>query len=437
MFKTIFLFFLYSVEMLVVFTYAKSIFEYKKNARLSFSISIGAYLTVFLIYSLLTKDELVHVGLTIAANFVIFRTAFTVNSKSAIFHTVVLGVVQLMTEFISVYAISAIVGGELNDFRNNMHIFMLDAVISKLLYMYICKIISMSAVKENKSGSWGRYSLLAIMPLSSIILVMIVRVLTSRVEISNGMNIVCILSTAFLLFANIVVFVVYENAQKNNQRILKMEIANQKDDLDLSYLELLEKKNECMQILVHDIKNHLQSISGLADSNEISDYITQIYGNVEKFNTIGKTKNKMLDLIISKYVTICEKKGIEFQVENYSENLSFIQDSHLSTLLNNLLDNAVEAVDSLEEKHIRLTLSFKFNNFHTINIENTCEKEPLHFNGQLLTTKTEKGVHGVGTKSIQKIITQYSGESQWYFDEKEKIFRQVILFPKQDDWSME
>ena len=41
------------------------------------------------------------------------------------------------------------------------------------------------------------------------------------------------------------------------QKLLELELTNQKNDIDMQYLNLIEKKNETMNVMAHDYKNHL------------------------------------------------------------------------------------------------------------------------------------------------------------------------------------
>ena len=66
----------------------------------------------------------------------------------------------------------------------------------------------------------------------------------------------------------------------------------------------------------------------------------------------------MLDLILNKYTTICKNKNIILNIETFSENLSFINDADLSTVLNNLFDNSIsESYDAPEGFDFELSTS--------------------------------------------------------------------------------
>lgn len=53
-------------------------------------------------------------------------------------------------------------------------------------------------------------------------------------------------------------------------------------------------------------------------------------------------------------------------------------------------------------------------------IQNSYEIEPKYENGELLTIKTDKHFHGIGMKSVKKIVEKYEGQLE--YDNKQNIF---------------
>ena len=144
-----------------------------------------------------------------------------------------------------------------------------------------------------------------------------------------------------LLFANILVFAIYEYSLKSTKELYELKTISYQEEQDKKYYEILEQTNKEMHLFSHDIKNHLIQIRNLEDINAIQDYVDKLYPNIEHFSRIGISKNKMLDLIISKYSRLCESKNIQFDIDVKTANLSYIDDVDLSTLMNNILDNAI------------------------------------------------------------------------------------------------
>lgn len=65
-------------------------------------------------------------------------------------------------------------------------------------------------------------------------------------------------------------------------------------------------------------------------------------------------------------------------------------------------------------------------------IKNSCAVSPKAENGELKTTKHNKEMHGLGTKSIRKMLKKYDAVYGWKYDENLKVFETDIVFPKKN-----
>lgn len=423
-----FLFFTYFVEALVFFYYCKSIYKPKLNLWFSFFITVVAYLAVMFVFKFIINLEILNAILIIIVNLIIINIAFLSSFKSSIFHSLTLCILRFISEFIVTY-ILAITHTVSSQTVLNEH-FEIGVILCSILYFLFSRLVAKLSLKETESKSWGKWVLLSVLPICSIMIILVFRMLTNNIVLSVSQNIICISSIAFLLLVNIIVYAIYEQAERSNQKLIELELVNQKNDIDLQYLELLKKKNETMNIMAHDYKNNLLTIAGMTDSSEVKDYIDNMMGEITKYNQIAKTKNRLLDVILSKYTDICNNKGITFETDIMTDNLGFINSYDISTLFNNILDNAVEAASISSEKNIRLEITNSLNAYHKIIAINSCDTAPHTEHGKLLTSKKNKDAHGFGTKSVKKIVQKYNGEMQWEYDNEQKQFKLVILFPE-------
>lgn len=420
---------LFSVEFLIAFNYLKRIFEYKHNYKKSVIITGLSYVILIFVYIIFSNNEWINVLFFTLANYLSILFGFSANQKSAIFHSCILTLIMYLTEVITVFFISSVFKLSATHYKDSFYLLIIDFIICKTLYFIFSKIISFIAVKEYKNINNGKYWILFISPISSLGFALLLRYLVTQSNVSTTIAIISLGLSVIQLIANIIVFWIYENTQKNNQKVLELQIANQKNTLDLSYLKLLEEKNNSSDELIHDIKNHLLNINSIADSKEVSDYIKDVYGKVDKYSYIGKTSNKMLDLILNKYITICKNKNIRINVETFSENLSFIKDADLSTILNNLFDNSIEAAEICDKKVIDFIVKRNDNGCRIIDLRNSCIQKPIIKNHKLLSTKKDSGYHGIGTKNIEKAVKKYNGEIEWIFNEEQMTFQVIIIFP--------
>ena len=105
----------------------------------------------------------------------------------------------------------------------------------------------------------------------------------------------------------------------------------------------------------------------------------------------------------------------------------------LYVLLGNALDNAIEAVEQVQDEHrriIQLTISRK-DDFVNIRLENSYEGE-LSWDGNLpRTTKEDKQSHGIGLRSIRNIAKKYGGYASASTEDAVFILSILIPIPKE------
>lgn len=420
------LIFTYFSEALIVYTYFHSIYETRLKKG-SFIITALCYMGLMLLYRFVINVEAVNVLLIILTNVLIGKFLFISSIKSSLFHGFALGIIQYISEILTLYLMTFTLNTSTNHIL--LQYFEIGAIISRIIYLLLSRLLAKLSVKESRSKSWGRWALLSLLPVSSIFMILSIRLLTENVLLSPTQNTLCMFSVSFCLIVNIIVYVIYEKAEKSNQKLIDLELVSQRNNIDLQYLDLLEKKNEKMQIMAHDYKNHIAAMEAMADSEEKKQYIQDVLNEISNSSQMAKTKNRMLDVILSKYADICEEKGIAFQTDIVSNNLSFMSAKDLSAMFNNALDNAVEAAEQSAEKRITLQISRSINQYHKIILENSSDREPVAQNETLITTKKQKAGHGYGTKSIEKAVQKYGGETAWEYDKAQKQFCLTILIP--------
>ncbi len=423
-----FLFFTYFVEALIVYFYARDLYKEKTSDLISFGIVLLAYSVLLIIFKFIYSNEIFNVFSIIIVNIVIIYFLYKSSLKSAIFHGFALGICQFLSEFLTAYITAMILNVTTQESVNSY--FEVGTISSMIIYFFLTRILSKLSVRENDSRFWGKWFSLSLLPIGSFSVLILFRVITKNISLSPSENTFLIIAVSFLLLVNIIIYMIYEQAEKNNQKLIELELINQKNDIDLQYLTLLEKKNETMNIMAHDYKNNILTIAGMTDLEKIKEYIDNMLGEISKYNQMAKTQNRLLDVILSKYTDICCNKGIKFETNIITDNLNFIGNYDISSLFTNILDNAVEAASNSTEKYINLEISDCLNSYHKILAVNSCDNEPLSERGKLITTKKNKAAHGFGTKSISRIVKKYSGEMDWEYDKEEKKFKLIILFPE-------
>lgn len=418
----VFLAIIYFIEILIFFFFAKSIYEPKFNHIVSFLGTLSAYSLLYVV-NIAFNSELLNIIFMFLVNVIVLKLLYKSSSKSSLFHGLAFMISVFVSEFTVIYFSSVILKDSAN---NSLH---LQSVISMLLLFFISRVLARVSIKEGNGKTWGTWAGLAVLPFSSALVLFAFRFATKNVPLGSAESIWILIASTVLFFANIIVYVLYERAEKNTQKLVELEFTNQKNEIDMQYLTLIEKKNQSMQVMAHDYKNHFATIGSMTDSVEIKEYINNLLGDMSKLNNMGKTQNRLLDVVLSKYATVCEEKDIDLEIDIVTDNLTIMNNNDISSLFNNLLDNAVESAEKSENKKVLVQITNVMNSYRKISVMNSCDTSPNTKNGELVTNKENKEMHGLGTKSIKKIVNKYDGELDWEYDENEKQFKLTILIP--------
>lgn len=421
----IFLATIYFIEVIIVFFFAKSIYQPKFNLIVSLLGTVAAYFLLFGV-NVLFNFELLNILFMFLINVLVLKLLYKSSLKSSLFHGLALMISVFISEFTVYYFASLIIKDSVYVTDNSLH---LQSLISMLLFFFISRVLARLSIQENVGKSWGTWVGLAVLPFSSALVLFAFRFATKTIILEKTESIWILIASIVLFLANVIAYVIYERAEMNTQKLMELELVNQKNEIDMQYLNLIEKKNQSMQVFAHDYKNHFATIASMTDSAEIKEYVNGLLGEISRLDNMGKTQNRLLDVILSKYTSVCEEKCINLEIDIVTDNLTIMNNNDISSLFNNLLDNAVESAEKSEKKKMLVQIANVMNSYRKIAIINSCDTPPNTKNGELVTSKENKEIHGLGTKSIKKIVDKYDGELDWEYDADAKEFKFTILIP--------
>lgn len=212
-------------------------------------------------------------------------------------------------------------------------------------------------------------------------------------------------------FAGVAILYAYHFQLEQLQTKLEFERMQQLLQMQYSNYEMLEKSIEVINHKYHDLKYQIALLKEETTDDSGLAYLNHMEKEIRLYEAQNQTGNKILDTILTAKAVFCQKNDITMTVIADGALLSFIQPFDLSTLFGNMMDNAIESVQKIEDKERRLIhlLIAKERNFVRIRLENCYEGEMI-FEGNLpQTTKEEKDYHGYGLKSIHNIVNKYDG----------------------------
>jgi sensor histidine kinase regulating citrate/malate metabolism len=194
---------------------------------------------------------------------------------------------------------------------------------------------------------------------------------------------------------------------------------------------MLIEQHENQNILIHDIKKHLQTILLLneeEDASAVTTYVNQIISSPELRGSVKVSDNRILNSIFSRYIHLCRAKHIKLRPDIRSGCIDFVQEADLTALFCNLLDNAYESALRMEHSYIDISISKReLAGLTLLSMINSCRVDPFDSKtGKLITHKEDKMRHGYGVRSINKIVKKYGGEMTMYYDKNNCTFHTII-----------
>lgn len=202
----------------------------------------------------------------------------------------------------------------------------------------------------------------------------------------------------------------------NRQREMESEIARLKQEqaeiVERDY-QALRRTYEGNAKLYHDLHNHIEAIYQCllqGDTEEAARYCEDLRTPVREISQTVWTGDKALDYLISSKLALAEQEHIKTKVNiEYPHNTN-IRSVDLTTILGNLLDNALEAAQAAPDglRFLNLTIR-RINAMLIIKVENGYGHDLKREDGKLLTTKSNRAFHGWGLKSVQTAADRYDG----------------------------
>ena len=107
-------------------------------------------------------------------------------------------------------------------------------------------------------------------------------------------------------------------------------------------------------------------------------------------------------------------------------DLSVVPDRELVSIFGNIIDNAIEAIEDLDEKRIELLFSRQGNN-RIIICKNTIKESVLKENSELISTKKDKYSHGLGHMIVEESVSRLGRMIN--YSESGNMFSVQIILP--------
>lgn len=405
----------------------------KYNPYLVFIVCAN-FLVVFDYIFIIFQNPLIS-GLLRLVVILILSKMYFKNLIDSIFGALGIFFMQCFVEISVIYIYSLITNriSELNEYANYFDVFFLVA-ISKIILLTIIQVISWtqkSMLNNEFAVRWKRFFVIRTISLpAAFILILLISYNIEEVpDFINFVPIFCV------LFLNIVFIFLFDELFDTMNLDTENKLLNKQIQYYSLQWEGIEKKWQEAKSINHDLKHRLLNIkskiesekAGNENSNSAVDEINRIIGNVDKETTLVFSGIPIIDAILNYEYSIAKSYNIDLDIKIFISGKIKIEDSALAIILGNSIDNAIEAC--LQSTKFPKSISIIIRDFQKnlyISIANHYEGQIKIQEGLPNTTK-DKANHGMGLKSIEKIVSMNNGSMKIDYENFE--FRlEIIMF---------
>ena len=234
-----------------------------------------------------------------------------------------------------------------------------------------------------------------------------------------------------LLLINISIYIIYNFIFEALDKDMKNKILEKENILYREQFENTKKYIDVTRKLNHDFKYHLIHTKKLIENQENKNainYIEDIFKLQEDSNKkFIDTGNYNIDNIVNFKLNEAFNKSISINVESTIPYDIKISEFHIVSILGNLIQNAIEANEKVENnRFINLEMKYKLNKLFII-ISNRFDRNVKIQNNKLVSTKNNKLEHGIGMENIHNFVKMYNGEVIYSY--QDDIFTvEILLF---------
>lgn len=194
------------------------------------------------------------------------------------------------------------------------------------------------------------------------------------------------------------------------------------------YYSEIDKRNEYVHNLKHDMKNKLIELHYLLEKGDIqglSEQLTIYCDELDKIDENRYSDNPIVDSVLRIKLGVAKAEGVKVDTSIRIPKQMQLEHGDIGVLYGNLLDNAIEACRKVvkEKRFIKIENKFIEGKMLLV-VENSKTEER---NERLITTKKDNYSHGRGIHSIRKVVEKYNGTIT--FTDKGEVFEvSAILY---------
>ena len=215
----------------------------------------------------------------------------------------------------------------------------------------------------------------------------------------------------------------YKKLQQNFRLSTEISLLEQEEHSLNQYVEEAKTRYDETKSFRHDIRNHIAVVKNLLQSGNVEEaisYMEDMDDMAEKMSFPCSTNNPVVDILVGNKLGIAKSMGIDVDCSLLLPYPCDLKDIDICIVLSNALDNAIQAVKSLDASIEKYTLPDGSPTAPSGACITGCPKGYIHVSGRIqgdfLMIETRNSFHGkgalkkgTGLSNVKKVAEKYGG----------------------------
>lgn len=403
-----------AIEFLVFIIFSNSFFPFNKSIAKITLASIASFLLNY--WLLLTIQS--HTFIKLLVGCIVFSVLSKYLYLISIAHCLFAAITYLslinLLDNIFIFFMSTLDHQSISQLMADPYVYFFLAFSAKIVEILIVALIRVWGKRRfyKRESFPANYLKLSIFPIVSLICTVTLLNTYLAYPQSTPQLLLC---TIILLAADIAIILLLDQFDAQQQAILDNRLLQRELKLAHDSISSLAASYANERKLTHDCQNELAVIQGLLKKSQAetvaTNYISQLLKQEYVPSLSISTHRTVVDVLLNQKYAIAVQKQIKFRVHLDDLSNFPLPDDALVVVLSNLVDNAIEACEQINDPSKRLILvkAHVSGEDSILFIENSVASPVKISNGHIATTKKDALRHGYGLQNVFAVINSFGG----------------------------
>lgn len=395
-------------ELYIVYNFYSTMWAEKEARKSHKAVAFGVYgfLSILAVLPVLENYGL-FLGLL---GCLIIGLRFEMNILSRILCLFILFFIIAVSEATVMYLLVGITQSAVENIQNNFYLYISGEVLSEFVFLLIVKVIGVLEKGRKHTRVKREPIWVVLLPVCSCMIIYLTTLLLQYDTRATSI-IVIVVIYSLLIFLNITFLSLLERLYQDKLKEKEWEMTQRSLKHENANYQAIIKQQIQNDRLMHDLRNQVIAVIGLlgdgqADTAKVKleelTCITQQEGNTYAIS------DPCINAIVASKQKIIRDQNIQFTHLISLPKGMDIDSMDIAVIVGNILDNAIEACQKVENKRMIHIIVRQYQSYLCIKVENSSRAELL--NKDLKTTKENPDAHGVGLETICSIVKKYGGD---------------------------